>query len=207
MQDYGDKELVNLTLDDVRNPKWYYVEYGSDNNFMFKYYDEASNNFIKKWYKNDDLHRENDLPAIEHSYFKEWWKDGVRHRENDLPAVEHNNKEHKEWWIKGRLHREKGPAKICTYKIINYHKKVWYYDGNIHRLTGPAIVSNFCNRDSECYYIDGKKYRKDRYNKVINIIIRFVKKINYRRRLNLYKKINKVDMNEIVLKKICFYCI
>ena len=36
---------------------------------------------------------------------------------------------------------------------------------------------------------------------------RFVEKINYRRRLNLYKKINKVDMNEIVLKKICFYCI
>jgi hypothetical protein len=207
MQDYGDKELVNLTLDDVRNAKWYYVEYGSDNNFMFKYYDEASNNFIKKWYKNDDLHRENDLPAVEHSYFKEWWKDGVRHRENDLPAVEHNNKEHKEWWIKGRLHREKGPAKICTYKIINYHKKVWYYDGNIHRLTGPAIDSNFCNRKNEYYYIHGKKYPKDRYNKVINIIIRFLEKINYRRRLNLYKKINKVDMNEIVLKKICFYCI
>ena len=207
MQDYGDKELVNLTLDDVRNPKWYYVEYGSDNNFMFKYYDEASNNFIKKWYKNDDLHRENDLPAVEHSYFKEWWKGGLTHRENDLPAVEFNNKEHKEWWIKGRLHREKGPAKICTYKIINYHKKVWYYDGNIHRLTGPAIVSNFCNRESEYYYIHGKKYPKDRYNKVINIIIRFLEKINYRRRLNLYKKINKVDMNEIVLKKICFYCI
>lgn len=207
MQEYEDKELVNMTLDYNGNAKWYYVEYGSDDNVMFKYYDEMSNNFIKKWYKNDELHRDNDLPAVEHQYFKEWWKDGLRHRDNDLPAVEYSNKEHKEWWLKGRLHRDKGPAKICNYKIINYRKKVWYDDGSIHSLIGPAIVSNFCNRESEYYYIYGKKYRKDRYNKVIDIVIRFVEKINYRRRLNLYKKINKVDMNEIVLKKICFYCI
>lgn len=206
MQDYGDKELVNLTLDDG-TAKWYYVDYGSDNNVMFKYYDEVSNNFIKKWYKNDELHRENDLPAIEHPYFKEWWKDGLRHRDNDLPAVEFNNKEHKEWWLKGRLHREKGPAKICTYKIINYHKKVWYYDGNIHSLMGPAIVSKFCNRVSEYYYIYGNKYTKNKYDKVMKNVRRFIENINYRRRLNLYKKINKVDIIDVVLKKICFYCI
>ena len=207
MQGYGDKELVNLTLDDDGTAKWYYVEYGSDNNVMFKYYDEVSNNFIKKWYKNDELNRDNDLPAIEHAYFKEWWRDGLRHRDNDLPAVEFNNKEHKEWWSKGRLHREKGPSKICTYKIINYHKRVWYYDGNIHNLIGPAIVSNLCNRVSEYYYIHGNKYTKNKYDKVMKIVIIFVRNINYRRRLNLYKKINKFDMNDIVLKKICFYCI
>lgn len=207
MQEYEDKELVDIKLGDDGIAKWYYVEYGSDNNVMFKYYDEVSNNFIKKWYKNDELHRDNDLPAIEHAYFKEWWREGLRHRDNDLPAVEFNNKEHKEWWSKGRLHREKGPAKICTYKIINYRKKVWYYDGNIHNLIGPAIVSKFCNRVSEYYYIYGNKYTKNKYDKLMKNVRRFIENINYRRRLNLYRKINKVDLNDIVLKKICFYCI
>ena len=72
---------------------------------------------------------------------------------------------------------------------------------------GPAIVSKFCNRVSEYYYINGKKYTKNKYDKVMKNVIRFVGNINHRRRLNLYKKINKVDINDNVLKKICFYCI
>jgi len=204
--DKSNKQMIKLVLDDG-SVSWYYVEYGDMYNVMIKYYDDGSNNFVKKWYKNDDIHRDGDLPAIEHYYFKEWWKNGLRHRDGDLPAVEFNNKEHKEWWYKGMLHRDFGPAKICSYNFLNYYKEVWYYYGEIHCLRGPAIVSKLCNRVSEYYYIDGKKYMRDKYNKIIKLIRRFVEMINYRRRIRFYNKINKVGMNEIVLKKICFYSI
>ena len=42
------------------------------------------------WTKNGELHRDDDLPAVEYEYgTKLWYKDGVKHRDNDLPAVEH----------------------------------------------------------------------------------------------------------------------
>ena len=40
------------------------------------------------WYKNGQLHRDNDLPAViwnDGSQF--WYQYGKRHRDNDLPAV------------------------------------------------------------------------------------------------------------------------
>ena len=42
----------------------------------------------KKWYKNGELHRDNDKPAIIWSNGqKEWYKNGKRHRDGDKPAV------------------------------------------------------------------------------------------------------------------------
>lgn len=63
----------------------------------------------KTW--NWDIHRENDLPAIEYNNGdKIWYKNGVKHREGK-PAVIFADG-HQEWWFKGELHREDGPAII-----------------------------------------------------------------------------------------------
>ena len=66
----------NATLD-----KYIFNNYDSD--FAFIYSDGT-----KCWYKNNQLHRDNDQPAIIYSSgSKHWYKNGQRHRDNDQPAV------------------------------------------------------------------------------------------------------------------------
>ena len=46
----------------------------------------------KHWYKEDLLHREEDLPAVEcNDGTKKWYKEGELHRDGDLPAIEYIN--------------------------------------------------------------------------------------------------------------------
>jgi hypothetical protein len=51
------------------------------------------NNGTTSWYNvNGELHRDNDLPAIENANGdKEWFINGLRHREDYLPAIEYVN--------------------------------------------------------------------------------------------------------------------
>jgi len=68
----------------------------------------------QRWYnKADQLHRENDLPAVIYKNgSKEWWKNGKRHRENDMPAVINING-YNAWLVNGVSHRENDkPATI-----------------------------------------------------------------------------------------------
>jgi len=55
----------------------------------------------KRWYnERHQLHRENDLPAVERSDgSKSWWINGKLHRENGLPAREYDG--HKVWYLDG----------------------------------------------------------------------------------------------------------
>ena len=55
-----------------------------------------------KYYNSkNQLHRDNDLPAIEFANGdKEYYKNGKLHRDNNLPAVEHVDGR-KEYWING----------------------------------------------------------------------------------------------------------
>jgi len=47
----------------------------------------------------DQLHRDNDLPAVEDADgFKSWWRHGKPHRDNDLPAIEDNFDGYKVWY-------------------------------------------------------------------------------------------------------------
>lgn len=56
-------------------------------------------NGTKEWYKEGNLHRD-DEPAVEYSHGgKEWFKEGKRHK-IDGPAVEYPIG-YKEWWIDG----------------------------------------------------------------------------------------------------------
>jgi len=59
----------------------------------------------KSWHQYDLLHRDGDLPAIEHNNYKQWWYDGNLHRING-PAIVYNNSEYKEWWYNGKRYTE-----------------------------------------------------------------------------------------------------
>ena len=71
---------------------------------VLNYYDSG----VKKWYKNDLVHKEN-APAVEHpDGSKYWYKEDKLHRE-DGPAIEYADGS-KSWWMHGELHRLNGPA-------------------------------------------------------------------------------------------------
>ena len=49
----------------------------------------------------DNLHRNNDLPAVIWSDGRQWWyQNGKRHRDNNLPASIYSHG-YKEWWVNG----------------------------------------------------------------------------------------------------------
>lgn len=92
-------------------------------------YDEPSivyDNGTMLWHKNDNLHRDDDLPAIvndSEDYYYEWFQNGLLHRNGDKPAVV--DEYVKEWHINGVLHRDGGKP---AYKHIDgIHK--WFIDG------------------------------------------------------------------------------
>jgi hypothetical protein len=58
----------------------------------------------KRWYnENKELHRDNDLPAVEFVFGdKCWYVNGKRHRDNNLPAIERANGD-KHWYVNGNF--------------------------------------------------------------------------------------------------------
>jgi len=77
------------------------------------------------WYKNGEIHRYNDLPAIiYHNGRQEWWRNGFKHRDNDLPALIHSNGT-QEWYQHGYRHRDKGLPAI----IRSDGTREWYRNG------------------------------------------------------------------------------
>ena len=55
---------------------------------------------------NNELHRDNDLPAVIHADGTQyWWVGGRLHRDNDLPAVIHADGS-QYWYVNGELHRD-----------------------------------------------------------------------------------------------------
>ena len=97
----------------------------------------------KYWFNSkDELHRDNDLPAVEYTDGdKAWYMNGKRHRENDKPAIECTSGK-KDWYLNGKLHRENDNPAI---EEVN-GTKLWYLNSKLHREKGPAIE-----------YFDGKK--------------------------------------------------
>ena len=114
---------------------------------------EIANDTIK-WYKNGNLHRDYDLPAIEYSSgAKFWYQEGDLHREGDLPAIIYGN-DIKEWRQRGLLHRDGDlPA------FIHYGTKWWYKNGKKHRdYNLPAMESFSGNKE---WWIDGELIREE----------------------------------------------
>ena len=126
-------------------------------------YDECvSDSGNRHYYKNQLLHRDDDLPAVEYSNGdKHWYKDGKRHRENDLPSIEYSNGT-KKWYKNGILHRED------DYAVEHSNgDKAWYKNGLLHRENGPAIEYSDGNK---YYYLEGIQYIKEEYYEILKEI-------------------------------------
>ena len=60
----------------------------------------------KYWFKNEQLHRDGDKPAVVFANgTKYWFKNGKRHRDGDKPAIVWFDGR-KEWWVNGKLIRK-----------------------------------------------------------------------------------------------------
>ena len=87
-------------------------------------------------------------PSLD-SFGNKCWYDSVNkfelHRENDLPAVEYQNGS-KSWYKNGVLHRENGPAMIdTTMKIYSAHY-YWFINGtqyNDYNINEMPLSSYF----------------------------------------------------------------
>jgi hypothetical protein len=106
-------------------------------------------NGTKRWYLNDQLHRE-DGPAVEYADgSKLWYLNGQCHRE-DGPAIEASGS--KLWHLNGKRHREDGPA----VEGADGGKEWW--------LNGQELTeAEFNARQKSCLgktiEIDGVKYK------------------------------------------------
>jgi CRISPR/Cas system CMR-associated protein Cmr5 small subunit len=147
---------MTMQIDEYGNKEWYNAsgELHRDNDLPAIEYKSGD----KEWYVNGKYHRDNDLPAIEYpGGSKEWYVNGLRHRVNDLPAIEYADGD-KEWWVNGENHRDNDLPAIEY--VIGY--KVWYENGKRHRLGGLPAIRNVYSRH---WYINDKKYT---YEKVCN---------------------------------------
>lgn len=112
----------------------------------------------KKWYVNNVLHRDGDLPAIEWSDGdREWYQNGLLHRDGDLPAIEWSD-DTKMWYKHGKLHRDND---LPAVKWSDGHTE-WWVDGNRHREGDlPAIINSTETREWLCWYKNGNLHRED----------------------------------------------
>lgn len=102
-----------------------------------KYYDKGD----AHWYYNNQLHRDDDLPAIESISGYWWYQHGLKHRDNNLPAsIRFNRKnilDRKEWWKNGLYHRENGPA--IEYR--NGYHEWWIYGEQYTEVEFNQIIA------------------------------------------------------------------
>ena len=133
---------------------------------------------VKKWYRNDKLHRE-DGPAIEYEDgSKQWWINGELHRE-DGPAIESltpGSEFCRAWYINDEPHREDGPA-LENMVVDRYDggpamewdgqtvylddfegEFSWWINGELHRKDGPAVEMA---DGTEEWWIHGRELSKD----------------------------------------------
>lgn len=124
--------------------------------------------YFREWFKDGQLHRDNDLPArIESgcsgkssSYSMSWYKNNIQTRDNDLPTViitGVNNEGHhySEFWHKdNNIHRDNGLPAIIQYLNNKIIAERWHKHGKAHRADGPAVI----NPDGTIeYWIDGRR--------------------------------------------------
>jgi len=95
------------------------VEVDDENDYQLEHGNKIWRN------KKDQIHRDNDLPAIIRANGTQlWYKKGKWHRDNDKPAVIHADGT-QEWYKKGQLHRDNDlPAIICA-----NGDQEWYKEG------------------------------------------------------------------------------
>lgn len=133
----------------------------------------------KKWHFEDQLHRDNDLPAVEkflktksgaETYQRTWYQNGICHRDGDKPAQILIKKTYfnngnlrtfeitKKWFKKGKYHRDTDkPSYISIVKYYNTEgketkgefNKKYYVNGFLHRISDSPSVYRIGKSTSE----------------------------------------------------------
>lgn len=67
----------------------------------------------KKYYKNNQLHRDNDLPAVDGPDIQEWYRHGKRHRDGGKPAIIKPGIKH--WYINDQWIKSDPPQDWISY--------------------------------------------------------------------------------------------
>lgn len=107
------------------------------------YFENVKNRGIDVyWYKDGKIHHDTEPAIVYSDGEKQWVKNGNLHRENDLPAVEFGEK-CKKWYFNGKLHRITGPAKIWS-RYPNWYSK--YEEGIVieHYING----NHYCDENT-----------------------------------------------------------
>jgi hypothetical protein len=118
----------------------------------------------KIWYKNGQIHRDGDLPAIEYANGdREWYKNGQRYRDDEnLPAFIGAGDFEMEWFKNGLRHRDGDlPAWITWMGTGNKRRvssKAWYKNGQLHR-DGDLPAQDGDSGDYKAWYKHGKLHR------------------------------------------------
>ena len=142
----------------------------------------------KRWYKNDLLHRDNDLPAIEYaSGDKFWYQNNLIHRDNDLPAIEWDNGD--KWWHQNDLlHRDND---LPAVEWANGDKR-WYQFGLRHRdndLPAAEYISGY-----KCWFKSGVEYTpKATMNCALYTISNFAEKNHLTKEDEIYLLCEYID--------------
>lgn len=111
------------------------------------------------WYdEQGQLHRDDDLPAIDHSGgMQNWYQHGKLHRDGG-PAIMYAGGMQR-WYQHGVLHRDGGPAVMDNIGFTDISKRriqKWYQHGLLHRDDDlPAWI----NDEEQRWYQHGKLHR------------------------------------------------
>jgi hypothetical protein len=109
-----------------------------------------------RYYKDGLLHRDGDLPAVEHiNGDKYWYQNGKLYRDNDQPAEVYANGD-KAWFQNSKLHRDNDQPAVEQANGI----KAWFQNSKLHRLTGPAWTNS---NGIEEYWINGERLTKEEH--------------------------------------------
>ena len=102
------------------------IAYGFPNGKLHTFDDPCVDNCDNKyWYRNGNIHRDNDLPAlICISGNRFWYQNDKLHRDNDLPAIINNNGD-QYWYQNDKLHRDNDLPAIISVNGNQY----WYQNG------------------------------------------------------------------------------
>ena len=121
-----------------------------------------------------NLHRE-DGPAVIEFYTNDqrlhretWYKHGRKHRLDGPANIQyyHNNViSSKAWYVGGVNTRKDGPAEIEYFQDGSLSRESYRLYGQSHRLDGPAHIEYFDGDTLEEYYIKGRKYDKEDFDK------------------------------------------
>jgi hypothetical protein len=82
----------------------------------------------REWTRNGELHRDDDLPAVDYGDYKAWYQCGKKHRDGDKPAATWDDQPY-EWYQRGQLHRDGDLPAVIHAGVLE-----WWQYGQRHPL-------------------------------------------------------------------------